>query len=543
MHVNDELRQSMNSRVAITIKTWESHAMMAESTRQNNVSTRDRRMSIGKAATELMARRLGGRKWRRWLVFAALLLVVVAADAANAKQVFLAGTALVDITPQTFPIRTAGNLTLTIAHKALDPLHVRAIVLDDGTTAVAIAVIDSCMVDRETLDAAKAIAERETGIPAARMLISSTHTHSAPAAYGCHGNDVEAAYVEFIVPRIAAAIIEAWNGRVPARVGWAKEDCPQFVHCRRWLMKPGTAENPPAAFTGQPVNLAMMNPGFDNPNKVRPTGPVDTEVTVLSVLTAEGQPLGLLANYSTHYAGVSEPGVSADYFGEFCREIARELDVEEGKPFVAILSNGTSGDANCIDFTKSNWTSDRFTVARAVADAALSAVRATTYHEWAPVAMAEQTQKFGVRKPSERDLTLARDYMASTVGDRPTRNWEENYARETVKMADLPAEKEVILQALRIGEFAIATSPCETYGSTGLSIKQDSPFALTMVIELANGCSGYLPPPEQFELGGYTTWRARTSYLEIGAEPRIRQTLGELLDIVAQEGDAPQEQK
>jgi hypothetical protein len=133
--------------------------------------------------------------------------------------------------------------------------------------------------------------------------------------------------------------------------------------------------------------------------------------------------------------------------------------------------------------------------------------------------------------------------MASAIGDRPTRNWEENYARETVKMADWPVEKVVKLQALKVGEFAIATSPCETYGSTGLAIKQSSPFALTMVISLANGCNGYLPPPEQFELGGYTTWRARSSYLEIGAEPQIRQTLDELLDAVAQDADAPQEQK
>ena len=341
-----------------------------------------------------------------------------------------------------------------------------------------------------------------------------------------------------MIPSIVAAIIEAWNDRLPARVGWAKADCERFVHCRRWLMKPGTAENPPAAFTGQPVNLAMMNPGYDNPNKIRPTGPVDTTVTVLSVQTSEGKPLGLLANYSTHYAGVSERGLSADYFGECCRLMAHELNAEEGKPFVAILSNGTSGDANCIDFTKPNWKHDRFIVARAVADAALAALKATTYHDWAPVAMAERTQTFSVRKPSERDVKLAREYMANTVGDRPTRNWEENYARETVKMADWPAEKEVKLQALRVGEFAIATSPCETYGSTGLAIKKASPFPLTMVIELANGCSGYLPPPDQFEVGEYSTWRARSSYLEKGAEPKIRETLDSLLDEVAQRSPA-----
>jgi hypothetical protein len=218
--------------------------------------------------------------------------------------------------------------------------------------------------------------------------------------------------------------------------------------------------------------------------------------------------------------------------------MARDLGAEEGKPFVAILSNGTSGDANCIDFSKSDWKSDRFTVAREVADKALEALKSTTYHDWAPVAMAERTQTFSVRKPSERDVTLAREYMVSTVGDRPTRNWEENYARETVKMAYWPDKKEMKLQALCVGDFAIATSPCETYGSTGLAIKKASPFPLTMVIELANGCSGYLPPPDQFEVGEYSTWRARSSYLEKGAEPKIRATLDALLDEVAQQSSA-----
>jgi hypothetical protein len=464
-------------------------------------------------------------------------------SAARGDDAFRAGTAIVDITPQAFPIRTAGNINLTLADRALDPLHVRAMVLDDGTTTAAIAVIDSCMVDRETLDAAKAIAERKTGIPAARMVIASTHTHSAPAAYGCHGNDAEPAYIEFLIPRIAEAIIDAFESRVPARVGWAKADCPQFVHCRRWLMKPGAAENPPAAFTGQPVNLVAMNPGYANSDKIRQTGPVDPAVTVLSVQTTDGKPIGLLANYSTHYAGVAEPGLSADYFGEFCRMMARDLGVAEGGPFVALLSNGTSGDANAIDFTKPDWKNDRFLVARAVAEAAIVALKATTYRDWAPIAMLEQKLTFKVRKPSDRDQDLAREYLANNVGDRPTQTVEENYARETVLIADWPDERELKLQALRIGEFAIATSPCETYGSTGLAIKQRSPFELTMVISLANGCNGYLPPPEQFELGGYTTWRARSSYLETGAEPQIRDALGTLLDQVANTGPAVHSQQ
>src|SRR5215475_693823 len=94
---------------------------------------------------------------------------------ASGSPIFRAGTSMVDITPTNLPIRTAGNLTLTVADKILDRLNFRALVLDNGRTRIAIAVIDSCMVDRETLDAAKAAAHQATGIPINHMLISSTH--------------------------------------------------------------------------------------------------------------------------------------------------------------------------------------------------------------------------------------------------------------------------------------------------------------------------------------------------------------------------------
>src|SRR5205823_1250607 len=134
-----------------------------------------------------------------------------------------------------------------------------------------------------------------------------------------------------------------------------------------------------------------------------------------------------------------------------------------------------------------------------------------------------------VRLPTAEQAAAATEYLATKVGARPTRNWEENYARETTLMAKWSATKEIILQAIAIGDFGIAAVPCETFGSTGLAIKKASPFPLTMVIGLANGYHGYLPPPDQFPLGGYTTWRARSSYLEQTAEPKIRTALQGLL--------------
>ena len=311
-----------------------------------------------------------------------------------------AGAALVDITPTNLPIRTAGNLTLTIVSKIHDPLHTRAIVLDDGATQMAIAVVDSCMISRDDFDVAKAAASRVTGIPVENMMISSTHTHTAPAAYGCHGNDAEPEYRAYIIPRIAESIVQAWRNLQPARVGRGKSDLPQFVHCRRWIMQPGTANSPNPSFTGAATNIAMMNPGFNNTNKVRQTGPVDPAVTVLSVQTRDGKPLALLANYSTHYASAPSQEISADYFGEFCRLMAQELKAEEKNPgFVALMSNGTSGDANPIDFTKTNWVATPPVVAKAVAGAAMEALAQMRYRDDVRLSAATRQVSFGVRYP------------------------------------------------------------------------------------------------------------------------------------------------
>ena len=75
----------------------------------------------------------------------------------------------------------------------------------------------------------------------------------------------------------------------------------------------------------------------------------------------------------------------------------------------------------------------------------------------------------------------------------------------------------------------IVSSPCETFVETGLAIKKQSPLKPTFTIELANGYNGYLPTPEQHQLGGYETWRARSSYLAVDAEPKLRSTLLALL--------------
>jgi hypothetical protein len=146
--------------------------------------------------------------------------------------------------------------------------------------------------------------------------------------------------------------------------------------------------------------------------------------------------------------------------------------------------------------------------------------------------MEERCLTLGVRMPSEEEVARAKAVVAKLPDGRP-RNITESYARETVLLSQMPPTRELKLQAIRIGQLGIAALPCEAFGSTGLEIKKRSPLKPTFNIDLANGYFGYLPPPDQHKLGGYTTWRARTSMLEANAEPKVVATMLELLESVA----------
>ena len=467
------------------------------------------------------------------VVALAVIAIVCASTPIAPAKVFRAGAFAIDITPLELPVLVNGGVRERTADKVSDPLHARCLVLDDGSVQLAIAVVDNCLIPRSLADEAKALASKDTGIPIERILISATHTHSAPSVFGCLGTDCDEKYARWLPGKIAEGIHMAQKNLQPARVGWAVGRDETNVYCRRFLMKPGTALTNP--YSDKRQDRAQMNPGHGNANAVRPTGPADPAVTILSVQTRDGRPLALLGNYSTHYAGA--PALSADYFAVFAREIGRLIGAEGGEPrFVGIMSNGTSGDANCNDYTRAKRREyDYHTVGRDVARAAFEAYKTIVYHDWVPLVMRERRLVLDVRMPTEQEVTRAREFMKTFAGRKP-RNWPEVYARETVMLSGMAPTRELKLQAIRIGDLGIAAIPCEVYGSTGLAIKAASPLGATMNISLANGCEGYIAPPEQHELGGYTTWRARTSCLEEMAEPKIKAAAVGLLVEVATAG-------
>ena len=451
-----------------------------------------------------------------------------AAEQQAGQRVFRAGAYAIDISPIEFPVIVNGGMSERTADGLVDPLHARCLVLDDGTMQLAVAVVDNCVIPRELMDRAKDEAARECGIPSDRILICATHAHSTPSVIGVLGSGRDERYAAYLPGRIAEGIAAAYGKLAPARIGWGVGSDPKNVFCRRFVMKPGTAPTNPHG--GTQDDRAQMNPGYQNPNAQRRTGPADTDVSVLSIQTPKGVPIALLGNYSTHYAGA--PSISADYFGVFCRRIGELVGAEEDSAFVALMTNGTSGDANCCDFVNPRRDFTYVTVGEDVARAAFQAYGRIEYFDWVPLVMEESLLELGVRKPTADEVARAKAALAD-LGDRKPATIPEVYARETLLIDAMPDRRQLKLQAVRIGPLGITAMPNEVFGSTGLAIKAASPLEPTFNIELANGYSGYIPPPDQFELGGYTTWRARSSCLEVQAEVKIKNRVIELLEKAA----------
>ncbi|MES3018396.1 MAG: hypothetical protein V4721_11480 [Bacteroidota bacterium] len=435
------------------------------------------------------------------------------------ERLFRAGASTANVTPSLGEGIAGGWMPLPLATYIHDQLHVRSLVLDDGSRKLVFAVVDNVEIPREVFDEAKRMITEETGIPKEQILMSSTHTHSSTWAgheinppepsLSIRGNSNTIypkpldAYQQFVSRRIADGVRIAINNLKPAQIGWGAGSVPQHVFNRRWKIKTPVI-NPFGV-----SEKVQMNPGIGNTNIQEPAGPTDPQVSFLSVQSLQGQPIALFANYSLHYVGgVPQGHISADYFGMFADRLKELLKADrQDIPFVGIMSNGTEGDINNIDFRGPAKTHPPYAKMKIVADDVAQEVfkvyQQIEYKKWVPLSAAQMELTLDVRRPDRTALERAEKAMLT---DKPNYPMEKLFAERTIQMKAWPEKIDVILQTFKIGELGIAAIPFEVFAETGLEIKSRSPFKQSFTIGLANGGYGYLPTPEQHELGGYETW-------------------------------------
>jgi hypothetical protein len=437
----------------------------------------------------------------------ALLLLTIAVEASGGapprmqEAPLQVGLAETDITPP-LGYRMDGYFSERLATGVKDPLKAKALVFQQGATRTALVVCDLLGVPQSLTADVRAAAAARTGIPAANIAITATHTHTGPlfagerarifselAAAKHGGIDPLAAvkYPEMLRERLVEVIVTASSKVSPAALELvvASEDRVSFN--RRFHMKDG------------PVRF---NPGVQNPEIVRPAGPIDPDLPLV-LITKDKVPVGSLAVFALHLDTVGGTEYSADYAGHFAQEMRREF----GDGFISVFGLGTCGDINHIDVSGRRRTHARL-IGHQLAAAALSA-RPRQPLTTPSLAAASERLSLPLRRVSDAQVAAARAALPK-IGTSELPFLTQVEMVSTLDLARRGAALDAEVQVMRLGpELAIVLLPGEVFVDLGLAIKQASPFRQTLVIELSNDNPAYIPTEKAFKEGSYETVNSR----------------------------------
>jgi hypothetical protein len=429
-----------------------------------------------------------------------VLLLAACVGSARAGEL-RAGAAAVPINPpQGTPL--AGYYSARGATAVLDDVHCKALVLEQDGTTVALVVCDLISLPRRTVLDARKLVEKRTGIPAAHVMISATHTHTGPvvtrdsARDRLDGGDSDLGrrYTEALPELIAKAVDQAHGKLAPARLAAAvgREDGLSFN--RRFLMKDGTVS---------------WNPRKQDPDIVKPAGPIDPDVGVLYLEAAPAKPVAMYVNFAMHPDTTGGDKVSADYPGV----LARLLGECKGPEMVTVFANGCCGNLNhrAIGWAdRQQGPQEARRIGTALAGAVCRTLPSLKAVKGGGLRVKSEVVKLPLAPVTKEDVTKAQEVVKRAREPKPT-------FLETVKayqVLDVAVREgqplEVEVQVVALGEeVAWVSLPGEIFVELGLAVKKASPFRYTLLAELANGSVGYVPDKPAYAQGNYEVVSAR----------------------------------
>ena len=452
------------------------------------------------------------------------------------------GFASADVTPA-IGMEKPGGFRKGFNQVIHDPCCAKAVVIEGDGERVALVGLDMLSVKRSVVEGARQIIEEKTGIPGANVMVGASHTHASGPMMGAKPGDYAHAfdpelcedlaqnestapdlcYLEHVSKQIATAVIMADEKKEEALLSIGRGEEPTVAFNRRFRMKDGST---------------MTHPGKLNPDIIEPAGPVDPEVGVVGCWRPDGGFLGCIVNFTCH-GTTGNPGASADWIYWLRKCITGAMGGGE-----VVLLNGACGDItqvnNLSDDESESGPKWSRRVGQKVGAEALKVLCMAEPDDLLPVAARRELLKISTREVTEerfqRELATVK---SSTPEDH---NWL--FAREAVLLHEAnKVEPEVTceVQAVQIGPVVFLSNPGESFCLFGLNIKERSHFPFTYVVELANGCIGYVPTPDAFgpNGGGYEVRMAMSSKLIPEAGQMIEDTSVALANSLTP-GEVPQ---
>lgn len=435
----------------------------------------------------------------RLVVIAGLAMSAGGAVAQNAP--LSVGLAEIEITPP-LGYRMDGYFAERLSTGTKDPLKAKALVFQQGTTKMALVVADLIGVPQDLTTEVRTLAAQKTGIPAANIAITATHTHTGPMFSGPRarlfseqaaaksGTDplVSLNYPERLRDRLVEVIVAAAAGLSPAALEFVRATEDRVSFNRRFHMKDGTVR---------------FNPGALNPDIVRAAGPTDPDLPFV-LITKDGKPVGSLTVFALHLDTV---GGGTEYSADYPGHLEHELRREFGEGFISVFGLGTCGDINHLDVSGRRRFQSRL-IGQQLAVNVLSA-RPRMPLATPSLGAASAAVALPLRTVSDTQVASARA-SRSKVGTSALPFLTQVDIVATLDLASRGPSLDAEVQVFRLHpDLAIVLLPGEVFADLGLAIKQASPFTHTLVIELSNDNPAYIPTEKAFKEGSYETVNSR----------------------------------
>jgi len=480
----------------------------------------------------------------------------------ESKQNLLIGWASRDVTP-TGKVSLCGQFHLRLTDEIRDPLTVTALALEssDRTEQAIICSLDAVAVAECVMDGCRErLAELLPGFPPEMLLVSATHTHTAPDQprpardfrRPPMGDDIVTAsdYAALLVDRISEAAAEAWCNRGPGAVGWGRGHA-VVGYNRRAAYFDGTTQ---------------MYGATDVPEFSHVEGHEDHAVELLFTYDSQRALSGMVVNVPcpAQCTG-SACFVSADYWHETRQEIRRRhgdhLHVLAQCSAAGDLAPRTllnrKADARMLnlkgygedyDAARRRYIADKL---GAVVDEVMPLVsqdireQVDFRHRHIPLELPH-------RRATDADLAEARRQIARAdeelkvlaSSDPMSREYSRAYAsrgfyqeiielheaQQRGRLLTLPVE----LHILRIGGVAMCSNRFEYYLDYGDRVKGRSKALQTFVVQLA-GDATYLPTARSIKGGSYGAFIAGTAVGPEGGQQIVEATVAAIDELFSNE--------
>jgi len=411
------------------------------------------------------------------------------------------GRAAVKITPPA-GIPMAGYYNIRLAEGTHDDLFAKAVAFEQGGTRAVLVTCDLVSLPGEIVAEARKQAEAATGIPAANLFFSATHSHTGPLLGGRAlqaaspaAKKIVDSYRVALAAKMAEAVRLAAASMVPAKIsmGTGREESVSFY--RRFLMKDGSVRT---------------NPGKRNPEIVQPMGQIDPDVAMLWAEAIDGKPLLALVNHALHLDTVGGLQFSADYPAT----IAKILGKLHGTELVTLFTIGAAGNINHVDVKSAEAQKGHGEAKRIGTVLAGEAIKTLTRVK--PVTAGRLSARVEALKlplPEYSKAEVEKAQAVAAMFGKPNAPGTVPLAEafrvlDVVDRKGAPVETEVGVIALG-QDVALVMLPGEIFVELGDAIKKASPFRQTVIVELSGGNIGYVPTRKAFGEGGYEVLSAR----------------------------------